>query len=58
MVEPTIAADGHTYERTAIVQWLLKSNRSPITGEEIDSSILLPNHLARSQIQESLTNRK
>ena len=58
MVEPTIAADGHTYEKTAIVQWLSKSSLSPTTGEEIDRSVLLPNHLVRSQIHEYLATCK
>ena len=58
MVEPTMAADGHTYEKTAIIEWLSKSSQSPITGEEIDPSVLLPNHLARSQICEYLASCK
>ena len=57
MVEPTMAADGHTYEKSSIVEWLSKSSLSPITGEKIDPSILLPNHLARSQIREYLAKR-
>ena len=52
MMEPTMAADGHTYEKTAIVEWLSKSSQSPITGVAIDPSVLLPNHLVRSQIRE------
>jgi hypothetical protein len=58
MVEPTMAADGHTYEKTAIVEWLSKSSRSPITGEEIDPSVLLPNYLLRSLIREYLSSCK
>ncbi|KAL0031912.1 hypothetical protein WJX79_004744 [Trebouxia sp. C0005] len=32
MVDPTIAADGHTYERSAIQDWLTRSRMSPVTG--------------------------
>jgi len=33
MVEPVIAADGHTYERAAIQHWLQGSSLSPVTGD-------------------------
>jgi hypothetical protein len=29
MVDPVIAADGHTYERAAITRWFRQSKRSP-----------------------------
>ena len=39
--EPVIAADGHSYEKAALQDWLQHSNASPVTG------ILLPhNHVA------------
>ncbi|KAL9183065.1 LOW QUALITY PROTEIN: hypothetical protein ACHAXT_004852 [Thalassiosira profunda] len=33
MIEPVVAADGHTYERHAIARWLHTSDKSPLTGE-------------------------
>jgi hypothetical protein len=35
MKDPVILADGHSYERKAIIDWLKRSNRSPLTNEEL-----------------------
>lgn len=42
MREPTVAADGNTYEKTAIEKWLRNSNKSPRTGETMEGT-LIPN---------------
>lgn len=34
----------HTYEKAAIVSWLLKSDRSPVTNERLSTRALLPNY--------------
>jgi hypothetical protein len=49
MRDPTIALDGHSYERDAIVHWFEKSgtNKSPLTGVSLESSHLTPNHTLR-----------
>jgi len=41
---PVIAEDGHCYEREAIIQWLQKHNKSPLTDELISVEGLRPNH--------------
>ena len=46
-------SDGHTYERSAIEQWLETHNTSPATGLELDSKLLIPCHRLRSLIRES-----
>ena len=51
MVEPTIASDGHTYEKAALVEWLSRRSVSPITGKAIDAATLIPNHLVKAQIR-------
>eukprot|EP00884_Botryococcus_braunii_P020704 jgi/Botrbrau1/7317/Bobra.247_3s0012.1 len=52
MEDPVIAADGYTYERNAITEWLNKGKTtSPMTGEPLSDTKLVPNHYARSQIQ-------
>jgi uncharacterized protein YegL len=51
MTDPVIAADGHSYDRAQIERWFLTSNRSPLTGEEI-STTLHPNVLLRNMINE------
>ncbi|KAK9829426.1 hypothetical protein WJX72_005783 [[Myrmecia] bisecta] len=43
MMDPVICADGHTYELTAITQWLEKHHTSPMTNEPLPSKALVPN---------------
>ena len=52
MVEPVVAADGQSYERTAIERWLATKSTSPMTGEALVHSFLAPNHTLRRQIRE------
>jgi len=52
MNDPVMAADGHTYERTAIGRWLKTNTTSPKSGDELESKALLPNYMARSLIRE------
>jgi serine/threonine protein kinase len=35
MRDPVMLIDGHSYERKAITDWLKRSNRSPLTNEEL-----------------------
>ncbi len=42
MVEPVIAADGHTYEKAAIKAWLLDNTTSPVTREDLAHMRLIP----------------
>lgn len=46
--DPVVAADGHTYERTAIEEWLLSHDTSPLTGAALSNRTLTPNTLVRS----------
>ena len=51
MVDPVSAADGQTYERRAIEEWLTKAGSvpiSPMTGETLKDTTLRPNFLARA----------
>ena len=51
MQDPVIAvADGNTYERAAIVEWLKKSQTSPITRQPLASSQLVPNRALKDAI--------
>jgi hypothetical protein len=47
MVEPVFTADGHTYERRAIEEWLTRKTTSPMTGEPLAHTHLTPNHVVR-----------
>lgn len=55
MRDPVIAADGQTYERTAIEGWVASLGsrplRSPVTGQLMPSAALLPNLAIRDLVQ-------
>jgi serine/threonine protein kinase len=53
MHDPSIADDGHTYERTAIESWFSTGNRtSPVTGKVLATQRLRPNHALRIAIEQ------
>jgi Mg-chelatase subunit ChlD len=52
MTNPVIGSDGHTYEKTAIEQWLSVHNVSPLTKAPMNKSQLVPNIALRNTIQE------
>mmetsp|Transcript_24544 Transcript_24544/g.34293 ORF Transcript_24544/g.34293 Transcript_24544/m.34293 type:complete len:152 (+) Transcript_24544:39-494(+) len=52
MKDPVICSDGHTYERSAIQQWLQRHNTSPKTNLPLASNVLIPNHSLRSIIHD------
>ena len=50
LTEPVIAADGHTYEKTAIQHWLQQQDTWPVTGEVLSTTAVLPNRVIRDII--------
>ena len=50
--DPVLAADGHTYEREAITDWLRTSRRSPMTREPISLDGLKPNRVVKQMADE------
>jgi hypothetical protein len=55
MEDPVIAADGHSYEREAIIQHFAVSGpaaRSPITNLPFPNQNLIPNHALRKSIND------
>lgn len=51
MRDPVICADGHTYERATIAEWVRRKATSPLTNEPLAEPVLLiPNHALRSLI--------
>ena len=48
MIDPVCCADGNTYERYAIEEWLSASPTSPLTGERLDDLSLRHNSAIRS----------
>merc|ERR1719473_84861 len=57
LASPVIAADGHTYEMSAIVTWLSSHSTSPVTGTVLPSRVVLPNFGMRSQIAEYMQSK-
>ena len=51
-MQPTLCVgDGHSYEQSAIAQWLQAHSTSPVTGQPLATADLLPNHALRQMIQ-------
>ena len=47
--DPVIAVDGFTYERASITKWFNGSNKSPMTGQVLDTLKLYSNNEMRSR---------
>jgi len=52
MKDPVIAADGCTYERVNIEEWLKSKSKSPMTNLELPNKNLIPNNTLKSMIME------
>ena len=50
MIDPAMAADGHTYEREAIEKWLDAHDTSPKTNEVLEDKKLRTNHDKRGSL--------
>ena len=57
MQDPVIAADGHTYEREAIEQWLVNNITSPKTNLPLISTNLIANIALRNTIRDMLAKQ-
>ena len=58
MIDPVIAADGISYERTAIQKWLTKKNTSPKTNLDLEHKELISNITLKAMIHEMSTSSK
>ena len=52
MEDPVVCADGHSYERAAITQWLLIRDTSPCTNAPLSHKNVVPNYALRNLIAE------
>ncbi|KAL2233763.1 U-box domain-containing protein 43-like isoform X2 [Sesamum indicum] len=54
MVDPVETPSGHTFERSAIMKWLLEADEPvcPLTSIPLDTSMLRPNKTLRQSIEE------
>lgn len=57
MADPVSTADGFSYEREAIEQWLTQHTTSPLTNAPLTSASLLPNLALRSAIMQLVAER-
>ena len=57
MTDPVVTADGQSYERNAIEQWLLHSTLSPLTNEPLTHLNLTPNMALKRLIREWIAQR-
>ena len=58
MSDPVMAADGYSYERVAIEQWLATgAGTSPKTNELLENEKLLPNKALKALIVDELERR-
>ena len=57
MRDPVTLADGHSYERESIQNWLASYSTSPATGAPLADRTLTPNHALRNSIDEWLTTQ-
>jgi hypothetical protein len=51
LTDPVVAADGHTYERACIEEWLLTHNTSPLTGATLINKTIVPNYTIRALLK-------
>jgi hypothetical protein len=56
MKDPVVTADGHTYDRESITQWLFNDHKSPNTGLELPSTKLIPNIAFKNLIEKLNSN--
>lgn len=56
MSDPAQTIDGHTYEKSAIAEWLEHNDTSPMTGLVLSEKTLIPNLALKRAIEEYLSN--
>ena len=52
MLDHVLCADGHSYERASIQEWLENHDTSPLTGMPLEHKLLVPNHALRKVSEE------
>lgn len=52
MYDPVLDAEGNTYERSALLEWLKKERTSPISRQPLSEQMLKPNIALRDSIHE------
>ncbi|CAH0364077.1 unnamed protein product [Pelagomonas calceolata] len=56
--DPVTAADGHTYERVAIEEWLKTKGTSPMTQEPLTDTRLIPQFTVKKLVCAFMDTRR
>ena len=57
MYDPVLDAEGNTYERAALLEWLQKEHTSPISRQPLSEQMLNPNNALRDSIHEFMGDK-
>ncbi|KXZ50917.1 hypothetical protein GPECTOR_14g163 [Gonium pectorale] len=57
LTEPAVTVTGATYERSAIVEWLSKAGRDPLTGHVLSTEEVFPNLTMYTLVEEYVRER-
>lgn len=57
MYDPVLDAEGNTYERVALLEWLTKEHTSPISRQPLSEQMLNPNNALRDAIHEFMGDK-
>ena len=49
--DPVVGSDGHTYERSAIMEWLESHHTSPFTRNRMSTTDLQPNYALKKSLE-------
>ena len=55
LVDPVMDPEGHTYEKSAILDWLSREHTSPLTRNRLTPEMLVPNRLIASILASTQT---
>eukprot|EP00003_Mantamonas_plastica_P013665 TRINITY_DN2381_c0_g1_i6.p1 TRINITY_DN2381_c0_g1~~TRINITY_DN2381_c0_g1_i6.p1 ORF type:complete len:630 (+),score=229.86 TRINITY_DN2381_c0_g1_i6:1339-3228(+) len=58
MTDPVFCSDGYTYERRAILKWLKNKSYSPMTGNKMRHTVVIPNMNLKKQIRMSFPHMR
>jgi hypothetical protein len=55
--DPVLDAEGNTYERSALLQWLKEHRTSPISRQPLNARMIVPNNALRDAIHEVMGDK-
>ena len=54
MTDPVLDSEGNTFERKALLKWLQKSSQSPVSRQNLNENVLVPNIALRDMIHNAM----